>query len=108
MLVRKNPSLVLITLFILGQLQVLGAESILSKLKGIVSSSSNNGTQLIDQDSNNQTLDKQRQDEFPRPLDINRGYKNNGEQTKYQDTRIPFWNIAHMINSIDQIDQALR
>lgn len=24
------------------------------------------------------------------------------------DTRIPFWNIAHMINSVEQIDLALR
>lgn len=24
------------------------------------------------------------------------------------DTRIPFWNIAHMINSINEIDQALK
>lgn len=28
--------------------------------------------------------------------------------TSDHDTRIPFWNIAHMINSIEQIDVALR
>lgn len=29
-------------------------------------------------------------------------------ETRSGDRRVPFWNIAHMINSIDQIEPALR
>lgn len=37
-------------------------------------------------------------------IDQNADY---GQKTRDGDTRIPFWNIAHMVNSIEQVDHML-
>ena len=56
-------------------------------------------------------LERRRVEDFDKDLDKNNPSKRTEEKDDQEfvdgDTRVPFWNIAHMINSIEQIDPAL-
>lgn len=73
-------------------------ESVLTKLRGVVTDVLSSSAS-----SSNSSLAKKASQVRDGPRSISDHY-----ETIDQDIRIPFWNIAHMVNSIEQVDQALR